>query len=361
MTVDGADNNAADNAIANSSARANPRLGVIADSTLQRHILCKTIESAGYDIGVMLSPERVDTTQIKDATIDLWWVEIENEDRWADFVSLIYEEATCPILIGDGYAPPETSVKYPRWQRRIYTKIIDIVGKPVTAQDSVNLASFENKAEELAPLTLPAELHGVRNDGVAAEYLWVIGASLGGPAAVKEFLDALPEGLPIAFVIAQHINAGFQDVLAQVWGSNSHFRVVKPLQGQVISHGQIVIAPVEQVMTINQQCEVHLHGGEWDGPYAPSIDQVMNSAVDKLGSRTGTILFSGMGNDGAISGPKMHELGVEVWAQTSDTCANSSMPDSARATGCVTFSGSPRALAEHLVEHVKSLSFAENV
>jgi len=56
----------------------------------------------------------------------------------------------------------------------------------------------------------------------------------------------------------------------------------------------------------------------------------------------------------------MHELGVEVWAQTTDTCANSSMPDSARATGCVTFSGSPRGLAEHLVEHAKTLQASIN-
>ena len=32
--------------------RANPRLGVIADSTLQRHNLCKIIESTGYEVGI---------------------------------------------------------------------------------------------------------------------------------------------------------------------------------------------------------------------------------------------------------------------------------------------------------------------
>lgn len=337
--------------------RKNPRLGVIADSALQRHIICKAIESAGYDVGIALSPGRVDTEQIRSATIDLWWIEIEDEDKWADFVSLVYGEATCPVMIGDGHSPPVTSPKYPRWERRIYTKIIDIVGKPVIPEEPVTLASFESKAVELSPIVLPPELQGARNEGSAAEYLWVIGASLGGPAAVKEFLDALPDGLPIAFVIAQHIDVGFQQVLAQVWGRHSHFTYVEPLQGQVVSHGQFVIAPVEQVMTINRNSVVQLHGGEWDGPYSPSIDQVMNSTVDNLGVRTGAILFSGMGNDGAITGPKMKELGVEVWAQTTETCANSSMPDSARATGCVTYSGSPRGLAEHLVSHVRSLQF----
>lgn len=344
-----------DNAV--DAQRDNPRLGVIADSTLQRHNLCKTIESTGYEVGISLSPERVDTEQIRGGSIDLWWVEIEDEDKWADFVSLIYEEASCPILIGDGYAPPATSPKYPRWERRIYTKILDIVGKPVIPDEPVTLASFENKNTDQTPLVLPPELHGARNEGQAAEYIWVIGASLGGPAAVKEFIDALPDGLPIAFVIAQHIDVGFQQVLAQVWGRHSHFSFVEPLHGQVVSHGQAVIAPVEQVMTINRNSEIQLHGGEWDGPYSPSIDQMMNSMVDGLGARTGAILFSGMGNDGAIAGPRMHEQGVEVWAQTADTCANSSMPDSARATGCVSYSESPRGLAEYLVGHIKTLQF----
>ena len=335
--------------------RANPRLGVIADSTLQRHNLCKIIESTGYEVGISLSPERVDTGQIYDASIDLWWVEIEDEDKWADFVSLIYEKASCPILIGDGYSPPSTSPKYPRWERRIYTKIVDIVGKPVMPEEPVTLASFVNKSTSHTPLTLPPELHEVKHDGVAAKNIWVIGASLGGPAAVKEFIDALPEGLPVAFIIAQHIDVGFQQVLAQVWGRHSHFSFVDAIEGQVISHGQVVIAPVEKVMTVNANSQIQLHRGEWEGPYSPSIDLVMNSSVDALGCRTGAILFSGMGNDGAIAGPKMHELGVEVWAQTADTCANSSMPDSARATGCVTYSASPRGLAEYFVGHMKIL------
>ena len=118
----------------------------------------------------------------------MWWVEIEDEDKWADFVSLIYEKASCPILIGDGYSPPSTSPKYPRWERRIYTKIVDIVGKPVMPEEPVTLASFENKSISHSPLTLPPELHEVKHDGVAAKNIWVIGASLGGPAAVKELL-----------------------------------------------------------------------------------------------------------------------------------------------------------------------------
>lgn len=37
--------------------------------------------------------------------------------------------------------------------------------------------------------------------------VWVLGASIGGPQAVKEFLAKLPAGTPAAFVVAQHIGS----------------------------------------------------------------------------------------------------------------------------------------------------------
>jgi len=67
-----------------------------------------------------------------------------------------------------------------------------------------------------------------------------------------------------------------------------------------------------------------------------------------------------MGNDGAISAAKMRQMGIEVWAQTAETCANSSQPYSARATGCVTYSGSPTELARKLVEYI-SEHYSESI
>ena len=164
-------------------------------------------------------------------------------------------------------------------------------------------------------------------------------------------MDELPDGLPIAFVIAQHIDPGFQETLSKVWGRNSHFRFKAPLAGRCLCHGEIMIAPIEQVMTVNQFGRVELFEEQWEGPYSPSIDQVMSLMADHFGVQTGAILFSGMGSDGSVSAAKLRQMGIEVWAQTAETCANSSQPDSARATGYVTYSGSPKELAQKLVEY----------
>lgn len=325
----------------------NPRVGVIADSTLQRHVVCKAIEAAGYGVAHTLSPEKVDDSILTGNGTDVWLVDIEDEDKWSDFIVHLFEAAQAPILLGEGHAPSVNSLQFQRWERKIYAKLKDIVGAP--APPPLDVAALAKPKAE--PLPLPAELAGRQHAGEPASNIWVLGASLGGPNAVKEFLDALPAGLPIAFVIAQHIDAGFEDTLTKVWSKNSAFTFVRPELGNRLSHGQIMIAPIDQVMCVNGNAEVMLFGEPWEGPYSPSIDQVMSLMADHLGQQTGAILFSGMGNDGAIAACKMKDMNIPVWAQTADTCANSSMPDSARATGCVSFSGSPTELARHLTRH----------
>lgn len=327
--------------------KQNPRVGVIADSTLQRHVVCKAIEAAGYDVALTLPPEKVDDGVIGDSHTDVWLVDIEDEDRWSDFIVHLFEAATAPILLGEGNAPSVNSLQFQRWERKIYAKLKDIVGAPVPPP--LDLAALVQP--RAAPLPLPPQLEGRQHAGEPASNIWVLGASLGGPNAVKEFLDALPAGLPVAFLIAQHIDAGFEDTLTKVWSRNSAFSFVKPLLGNRLGHGQIMIAPIEQVMCLTRDAEVMLFDEPWEGPYAPSIDQVMALMADNLGQQTGAILFSGMGNDGAIAAVRMRDMNIPVWAQTADTCANSSMPDSARATGCVSFSGSPLQLAQQFTRH----------
>ena len=327
---------------------ANPRVGVIADSTLQRHVVCKAIESAGYGVAVTLSPDKVSDALITGDQADVWLVDIEDEDKWSDFIVHLFESSTAPILLGEGNAPSVSSLQFQRWERKIFSKLKDIVGKPCP-EDPVIQTLAQASMEPVAP-----EIEDEIEEGEPASNVWVLGASLGGPNAVKEFLDELPAGLPIAFVIAQHIDPGFQDTLSKVWGRNSHFRFKAPLAGRCICHGEIMIAPIEQVMTVNQFGRVELFEEQWEGPYSPSIDQVMSLMADHFGVQTGAILFSGMGNDGAISAAKLRQMGIEVWAQTAETCANSSQPDSARATGCVTFNGSPKQLAQKLVEYTST-------
>jgi chemosensory pili system protein ChpB (putative protein-glutamate methylesterase) len=70
-----------------------------------------------------------------------------------------------------------------------------------------------------------------------------------------------------------------------------------------------------------------------------------------FGEKAGTIVFSGMGDDGAHGVEAIAEHHGIVWAQDIASCVVSSMPDHARKTGKVSFSASPEKLAEQLYTH----------
>ena len=88
---------------------------------------------------------------------------------------------------------------------------------------------------------------------------------------------------------------------------------------------------------------------EWEGIYSPSINQVMRLVAEQYGKKSGAIIFSGMGDDSAAAAEYMDSVGGPIWAQTAETCANSSQPDSIRETGYVSYNGSPQQLAVKLM------------
>jgi chemosensory pili system protein ChpB (putative protein-glutamate methylesterase) len=80
---------------------------------------------------------------------------------------------------------------------------------------------------------------------------------------------------------------------------------------------------------------------------------VLLNVADYYGNRSHAIFFSGMGNDGAIAAPLLKAYGSTIWVQKSESCANSSMPDSVAATGSSTFSGTPVQLSAELVKLIE--------
>ncbi|EKF72945.1 protein-glutamate methylesterase [Alcanivorax hongdengensis A-11-3] len=329
------------------------RVGVIADDTLQGHLLATAIRGQGYPVVVSTDPESLEDRWLEEGALDLWVVDLSSEDRWQSFLDHLLEDAAAPILFCDGQAPARTADHYPKWERRLVTKLVGYIGKP---QVKVRLDSLPARSAPVIPT--PREFKAIR-PADRPQRVWVLGASLGGPAAVKQFLDCLPANLPVAFILAQHIDAGFLDTLCGVLSRDNPLTCRVGYDGEVLRHGELLIAPVDYAVSFRHDGRVQTTGQAWEGPYAPSIDQVLQHAGEGFGRACGAILFSGMGNDGAIAAPRLAAMGCPVWAQTADTCAVSSQPDSVRETGCVSYSGSPEQLALQLVERVRREVAAE--
>ncbi len=185
--------------------------------------------------------------------------------------------------------------------------------------------------------------------------VWVLGASIGGPQAVKEFVAELPKHIKATFIVAQHIGNGFVDLLADQLGRVTKLEVRAAESGMVLRPGQVVVAPVEQRMSFADGV-IALHPVARKSVYSPCIDDVMMEVAGAFKGRAHAIVFSGMGNDGVSGAAAIVAAGGTVWAQVASSCVISSMADAARDAGVVSETDAPAELARRLVHSLNGES-----
>lgn len=179
----------------------------------------------------------------------------------------------------------------------------------------------------------------------SVEHVVVLGASIGGPDAVREFLGAIQPNARSVFVLAQHMGADFVELMAQQLQRATRMQVLMPTSGQVAKPNDVLIVPVSERLLLEASGEIRLVAPDQASPYSPSIDQVLYDIADRFGERAMAIVFSGMAHD-AIEGTKyLASKGGRVWVQDPATCVVSSMIDGAVEAGIVSFIGSPADLA----------------
>ena len=327
------------------------RIAVIADTSLQRHVLQQALAGGGYQVVLNSDPARLDEDALAACDTDLWLVDLaQSED--SPLVDSLLERASAPVLFGEGHAPERHSENYPRWERSLFGKLKRLVGDPTQAVGP-SLQALLDETQRPARLELPQALADTPfKAGEPARQVWLLAASLGGPAAVKAFLDALPGGLPIGFLYAQHIDASFEAALPQAVGRHSQWHVNSARHGDPVRCGEVVVVPIAHEMGFADDCAMQISERGWPEPYSPSIDQMMLNLAQSYGNRCGVIAFSGMGSDGSAAAAYVRRQGGEIWTQRADSCACPSMPDSLREGGYSVHSGDPRELAELLVNHL---------
>lgn len=328
-----------------------PKVGILAEDLVQQHLLRNALTHFGFEVSYICSPSKL--TKLPSNQPDAWIVDLSDEDDqgypWFDDLL----SSNKPVLFGLEQAPQRTSATYPKWEKRLYGKLRSFMPiTPVLAADERVLTELP-KAEINNQPPPPVFTEQDFSKTVAKE-VWMLGASLGGPEAVKGFLDSLPAGLPVAFIYAQHIDPRFEKSLPSAVGRHCHYKIKNFVENEPLYYGEVLVAPIEHEFYFHNNGLPRSENREWPGPYGPSIDQVIINIDKCFGRNAGYILFSGMGNDGADAIAGLKTVEPPIWTQKSDTCANSSMPDSALATGRVTFTGSPRDLALQLVNYVNN-------
>ena len=227
----------------------------------------------------------------------------------------------------------------------------------VEAPPSVPLSNMSAQTREIPVLDARFSTGANASFSAAAEStykgpsrVYVLGASIGGPEAVKTFLSKLKPGIAAAFVLAQHMGAEFLELMAGQLSKSSVLPVKLAQEGVALLESEVLVVPVNKRFTVDANGLVEFQETFDESPYSPSIDQVMSDMSERFGTRCVGIIFSGMASD-AIEGSKViASRGGKVWVQDPATCVISSMIDGAQAAGIVSYVGAPEQLADHVLE-----------
>jgi len=324
------------------------RVAILAASAEHAGHLRQLLEGAGLQVAHSGDFDAASLQVVERVAADVLLVDLSEEiESEIELIDGLLEHSELPIVFND--SSPGGGRANSQWAQRLAQKLVDM------AQTALAEAATAPPVEAGKP---PADAGDAAPAGSgrplgAAENVWVLGASLGGPQAVRDFLAAVDGDLPVAFVLAQHIGANHVQVLADQLNRVSPFRVLPARLGHVLRHGEVILAPADRHLQLTDDGYVSLTPMPAEAVYAPSIDHVMASVAACYGDRVGAIIFSGMGADGAEGCLAVARHGGIVWAQDVDSCVISSMPDHARKTNTVTYSASPQAIARHLREYFR--------
>ncbi|HET9767442.1 MAG TPA: chemotaxis protein CheB [Thermoanaerobaculia bacterium] len=132
----------------------------------------------------------------------------------------------------------------------------------------------------------------------AAYDLVVIGASLGGVAALRHLLAELPAGFPAALAIVQHRRPDAESPLVNLLGAVSALPVREPRDRERIEPGVVYLGPAGYHLLV----EPGWLALSVEGPVSwarPSIDVLFESAADAYRRRLVAVLLTGSSEDGA--------------------------------------------------------------
>ena len=185
------------------------------------------------------------------------------------------------------------------------------------------------------------------------EHVVVLGASIGGPDAVREFISHLPHRLPAALVLAQHLGSEFVDLMVSQLAKSSALPVHIPRTAERAVHGEVLVVPSGSKLNMTREGHIKFSDQDDDAANAPSINQVMSMLPQTFGSSALAIVFSGMASDAVAGAVEVAAQGGEVWVQDPESCVVSKMVDEVVEAGVSRFAGTPKALAEKLVAYLE--------
>ena len=156
----------------------------------------------------------------------------------------------------------------------------------------------------------------------------VVGASSGGMTALSDLVRPLPEDLPAALFIVQHISPDAPGILADMLARESMLPARQAKEGMPVEQGGIYVAPPDHHLLV-EQGHVRLTRGPRENRARPAVDPLFRTAASCYGPRVVGVVLSGALDDGAAGLLAVKQAGGTAIVQDPEEALYPSMPQSA--------------------------------
>jgi two-component system chemotaxis response regulator CheB len=168
-----------------------------------------------------------------------------------------------------------------------------------------------------------------------------IASSTGGPLALERVFAGLRTDTPTAYLVVQHLPAGFAGSFAARLGRVAGFTIVEAADGMRIRSGFGYVAPWGTHMQVTGAPGAATLIRLVDGPtlhgLKPSADPLFESAAESYGPAVTGVVLTGMGSDAALGLLAVRAAGGATIAQDEDTSVVWGMPGAAVKLGAAQY------------------------
>jgi two-component system chemotaxis response regulator CheB len=344
---------------------------IVDDSALIRSVMTAIIDSQSDMEVVGVAPDPlVARDLIKQTNPDVLTLDVEMPRMdGLDFLEKLMRLRPMPVVMVSSLTERGSEITL----RALELGAVDFVTKPKMSiqagmreysdmiADKIRVAS---KAR-IKPRVLPgADSSGgsdalpmIRNPLTSSEKLIIMGASTGGPEAIKDFLLRMPPDCP-GILIAQHMPEGFTQSFARRLDTLCKIAVKEAEHGERVLPGHAYIAPGHSHLMLARSGANYITQLDQGPPvnrHRPSVDVLFSSAAKAAGKNAVGVILTGMGKDGSRGMLEMKAAGAFNFAQDEASCVVFGMPREAIAIGAAHEIGSlntlPGMVLDHFVAH----------
>ena len=183
----------------------------------------------------------------------------------------------------------------------------------------------------------------------------VIGASTGGPNALRDLLSGLPADFPVPISIVQHLEEGHEESLASWLDRSCKLSVRVAINGDIPKAGDVILGIQGKHLTVKDGV-YYLTDEERVNFQKPAIDLQFSSASKYYRGNLLGVLLTGMGVDGAKGCLDIIKNGGETVVQDKGSSTVYGMPKAAAELGAASVILPLSDIAMYLISAVKESS-----